>query len=98
MFRSARLSSPMLLALTSALLVGQVARADDPPAQTQTQTAATLQEVVVTAQKRRETVHNVPMGVTAITSADLQSMHLSRTSRPRSLASRSSWRPRASTA
>ena len=42
----------------------------------QPQTAATLQEVVVTAQKRQEKLINVPMGVTAITSRRLQSMHL----------------------
>ncbi|MGA7537703.1 MAG: TonB-dependent receptor plug domain-containing protein, partial [Steroidobacteraceae bacterium] len=73
MFRS-RVSSPLLLALISACMVGQAARADD--AAPQPQTAATLQEVVVTAQKRREKVLDVPMAVTAITSDTLQSMHL----------------------
>ncbi|MGB6486319.1 MAG: TonB-dependent receptor [Steroidobacteraceae bacterium] len=76
MFRSARVVSPLLLALTSTFVVGRAAQADDAATQVQTQTAATLQEVVVTAQKRQETLHNVPMGVTAITSADIQSMHL----------------------
>jgi iron complex outermembrane recepter protein len=76
MFRS-RVSSPLLLALASTYMVGQAARADDPPAQAQQpQTAAMLQEVVVTAQKRQERLINVPMGVTAITSAQMQSMHL----------------------
>jgi iron complex outermembrane recepter protein len=76
MFRSARVASPLLLAVTSTLVVGRVARADDVAAQTQAQTAATLQEVVVTAQKRQEKLINVPMGVTAITSDSIQSMHL----------------------
>ncbi|MGH8289893.1 MAG: TonB-dependent receptor [Steroidobacteraceae bacterium] len=73
MFRS-RVSSPLLLALASTYMVGQAARADD--TSNQPQTAATLQEVVVTAQKRREKVLDVPMAVTAITSDTLQSMHL----------------------
>jgi iron complex outermembrane recepter protein len=72
MLRSARVSSPMLLAMTSAMLVGQVAWADD----ASTQTAAMLQEVVVTAQKRQEKLINVPMAVTAITSDSIHSMHL----------------------
>ena len=37
---------------------------------------AMLQEVVVTAQKRAERVHDVPMGVTAITGGDLQTQRL----------------------
>jgi iron complex outermembrane receptor protein len=74
MFRSARVSSSLLLALTSAFVAGQAARADDAPLQPQT--AASLQEVVVTAQKRREKVLDVPMAVTAITSDTLNSMHL----------------------
>jgi iron complex outermembrane recepter protein len=73
MFRSARVSSSMLLVLTSALAAGQAARADDAANQ---QSAATLQEIVVTAQKRQEKLINVPMGVTAITSDSIQSMHL----------------------
>ena len=72
--RSARVSSCMLLVVTSAFAVGQAARADDAPAQPQT--AAELQEVVVTAQKRQEKLINVPMAVTAITSDSIQSMHL----------------------
>ncbi|HXS21858.1 MAG TPA: TonB-dependent receptor plug domain-containing protein, partial [Steroidobacteraceae bacterium] len=74
MLRSARVSSPMLLVVTSAFVVGQAARADDAPSQPQT--AAELQEVVVTAQKRQEKLINVPMAVTAITGASIQSMHL----------------------
>src|SRR5579863_8690047 len=38
--------------------------------------AGTLQEIVVTAQKREEKLHDVPMGVTAITSEDLQKQQL----------------------
>jgi iron complex outermembrane receptor protein len=38
--------------------------------------AGTLQEVVVTAQKRVEKLHDVPMGVTAITSDELQNQQL----------------------
>lgn len=75
MLRSVRVSSPMLLVLTSTLAVGQAARADDATAQSAAG-AVMLQEVVVTAQKRRENIHDVPMGVTAITTADLRSMHL----------------------
>jgi outer membrane receptor protein involved in Fe transport len=37
---------------------------------------ATLQEVVVTAQKREEKLHDVPMGVTAITGGVLQTQRL----------------------
>lgn len=76
MFRSARVASPLLVALTSAFVVARAAQADDAATQAQTQTAATLQEVVVTAQKRQEKLINVPMGVTAITSDSIQSMHL----------------------
>lgn len=38
--------------------------------------ATTLQEIVVTAQKRSEKLHDVPMGVTAVTSDDLQKQQL----------------------
>ncbi len=73
MFRSARVASSMLVGSTSAFVVAPAARADDAATQ---QTAATLQEIVVTAQKRQEKLINVPMGVTAITSDTIQSMHL----------------------
>jgi iron complex outermembrane recepter protein len=44
---------------------------------TQSQASAgTLQEVVVTAQKREEKLHDVPMGVTAITADELQKQQL----------------------
>jgi outer membrane receptor protein involved in Fe transport len=45
------------------------------PAQNRPEVAM-LQEVVVTAQKRQERVHDVPMGVTAITGDELQSQRL----------------------
>lgn len=75
MSRSACIPSPILIAVASALAVGQAAQADDASNQTQLG-AAMLQEVVVTAQKRQEKLHDVPMGVTAITGSDIQSMHL----------------------
>jgi outer membrane receptor protein involved in Fe transport len=74
MLRSALLSSSTLLVLTSTFAVAQAARADD--AASQPETAATLQEVVVTAQKRQEKLINVPMAVTAITSDSIKSLHL----------------------
>jgi iron complex outermembrane receptor protein len=71
MSRITRLSQPMLLALTSALVAGQVARAADAPAGRQTE-ATRLQEVIVTATKRHQRLLEVPMGVTAITGNQLQ--------------------------
>jgi iron complex outermembrane recepter protein len=74
MVRSASVSSSVLLVLTtSAFAAAPAARADEAANQ---QSAATLQEIVVTAQKRQEKLINVPMGVTAITSDSIQSMHL----------------------
>jgi iron complex outermembrane recepter protein len=59
------------------------ARADDAAGRSQTAAAAqdqtevaTLQEVVVTAQKREEKLHDVPMGVTAITGGAMQAQRL----------------------
>ena len=63
-----------LVALASGICTAQVARADDAAA-TQP-SAGTLQEVVVTAQKREERLHDVPMGVTAITEEQLQRQQL----------------------
>ncbi len=74
MFRSLHVPSPVLLVLASALAAGPVALAADAP---ESQTAATaLQEVVVTAQKRQEKLHDVPMGVTAVTTDELQKQQL----------------------
>ncbi|MBV8343011.1 MAG: TonB-dependent receptor, partial [Gammaproteobacteria bacterium] len=63
-----------LIALASAAAATQVARADD--ASATGSSGPTLQEVVVTAQKREEKLHDVPMGVTAITQDDLQKQQL----------------------
>jgi iron complex outermembrane recepter protein len=73
MFRSPRISLLSLVVLASAA-AAPAARADDASA---TQSGAgALQEVVVTAQKREERLHDVPMGVTAITAEDLQKQQL----------------------
>ncbi len=74
MLRSLRVTSPVLLVVTSAFALSHTARADDQT--TQPQTAAMLQEVVVTAQKRQEKVLDVPMAVTAITADAMQSQKL----------------------
>ena len=70
----------------SASLTNAGQPADAAPAQSKLAGAATspedqteafmLQEVVVTAQKREEKLRDVPMGVTAITSGDLQTQRL----------------------
>jgi outer membrane receptor protein involved in Fe transport len=63
------------LALLAVLVsAGQVAQADE--ASATEASASTLQEVVVTAQKREEKLHDVPMGVTAITPDELQKQQL----------------------
>jgi iron complex outermembrane receptor protein len=64
-------------AVAAALGAAQSARADD-QAQPSAQTVSvqTLQEVVVTAQKREEKLHDVPMGVTALTSDELLKQQL----------------------
>ncbi|MGB6604731.1 MAG: TonB-dependent receptor [Steroidobacteraceae bacterium] len=63
-------------AAVAAIAVASVARADGQSAAANQPTPATLQEVVVTAQKREEKLHDVPMGVTAITSDELQKLQL----------------------
>jgi iron complex outermembrane recepter protein len=74
MFRSPRISPLCVVVLASAAYAVPAARADDASA---TQSGAgALQEVVVTAQKREERLHDVPMGVTAITADDLQKQQL----------------------
>jgi outer membrane receptor protein involved in Fe transport len=72
---------PHTPSLTLAVLVSgisaaatQIARADD--ASVTASSASTLQEVVVTAQKREERLFDVPMGVTAVTSQQLQSQQI----------------------
>jgi iron complex outermembrane receptor protein len=74
MFRSPRISPLSVVVLASAAAAAPAARADDASA---TQSGAGyVQEVVVTAQKREERLHDVPMGVTAITAEDLQNQQL----------------------
>jgi outer membrane receptor protein involved in Fe transport len=69
MFKLSHSSSVSLVLLVS-VAAGPLARADEASA-TQP-SASTLQEVVVTAQKREERLFDVPMAVTAITSEQLQ--------------------------
>jgi len=74
MYGSPKGSLLTLAVLASAAAATPAARADDASA---TQSGAgALQEVVVTAQKREERLHDVPMGVTAITSDELQNQQL----------------------
>jgi outer membrane receptor protein involved in Fe transport len=67
-------SSHGLALLAVIVSAGQVAQADE--ASATDSSAITLQEVVVTAQKREEKLHDVPMGVTAITADQLQKQQL----------------------
>jgi iron complex outermembrane recepter protein len=77
MSSSPRVSSLMLLVLAAAALgAGSRALADEAAATQPQPSASTLQEVVVTAQKRVEKLHDVPMGVTAVTSEELDKMRL----------------------
>ena len=76
MYSSARVSS------VTSFILASVAVATAPGVQAQEATtqsqasAGTLQEVIVTAQKREEKLHDVPMGVTAITAQELQQQQL----------------------
>lgn len=76
MYSSARVSS------VTSFILASVAVAAAPGVQAQESTpqsqasAGTLQEVIVTAQKREEKLHDVPMGVTAITAQELQQQQL----------------------
>jgi outer membrane receptor protein involved in Fe transport len=72
--KSTSAPSPHPLILLLACAAGPVA-APDAPAASPT-AAGTLQEVVVTAQKREEKLHDVPMGVSAITHDDLDKQQL----------------------
>ena len=67
-------SSHGLALLAVIVSAGQVAQADE--ASATDSSASTLQEVVVTAQKREEKLHDVPMGVTAITPDEMQKQQL----------------------
>jgi iron complex outermembrane recepter protein len=75
MSRPLRLPSPTLLAAVAAALAAASAVQADEATSTQPAGSA-LQEIVVTAQKRQEKLHDVPMGVTAITSDDLDKQQL----------------------
>jgi len=74
MHGSRRISALGLLALGVALTAGSGAWAQQ--ALDSGSSAGALQEVVVTAQKREEKLHDVPMGVTAITAEDMQKEQL----------------------
>jgi iron complex outermembrane recepter protein len=77
MHGSPRVSRSLLLGLTTALAVAAtIAQADEAAAPQNQPDASALQEVVVTAQKRQEKLHDVPMGVTAITSSELDKQRL----------------------
>jgi outer membrane receptor protein involved in Fe transport len=74
MHRPRRVSSlvPLVLAPIAAMPAAQAAdqAAGSQPA------AAALQEIVVTAQKRSEKLHDVPMGVTAVTNEEMDKLRL----------------------
>src|SRR5215472_16107985 len=75
MLRSSRLSALIPLALAP-LAAAPAAQADQ-AAETQNQpSAAALQEIVVTAQKRSEKLHDVPMGVTAVSNEQMDKLRL----------------------
>jgi len=75
MYKAQRISpSSVLLVLPFWLAAGTVAQAAD--ASADQAAASSLQEVVVTAQKREEKLHDVPMGITAITSDDLDKQRI----------------------
>jgi outer membrane receptor protein involved in Fe transport len=74
MYKLSHPSALSLVLLASGASAVPAARADEASA-TQP-SASTLQEVVVTAQKREEKLHDVPMGVTAVTSEELEKRQL----------------------
>src|SRR5579864_1193788 len=79
MHGSSSLIRSLLPGLTCALalaVAATVARADQAAAPESQSGASALQEIVVTAQKRVEKLHDVPMGVTAVSSEDLQKQQL----------------------
>lgn len=73
MTRARHLSSlvPLMLAPFAAAPAAQADQAAETPP-----TAGALQEIVVTAQKRAEKLHDVPMGVTAVGTDELQKQSL----------------------
>src|SRR5579862_331578 len=79
MYGSSSLIRSLLPGLTSALalaLAAPAARADQAASPESQSGASALQEIVVTAQKRVEKLHDVPMGITAVSSEDLQKQQL----------------------
>ncbi|HUO18721.1 MAG TPA: TonB-dependent receptor [Steroidobacteraceae bacterium] len=78
MSRPLRLPSPTLLAAVAAALAAvPTARADQQAEpNTPSATATTLQEIVVTAQKREEKLHDVPMGITAVTNDEMSKLRV----------------------
>ena len=69
----------LIAAVAAALAAASAARADEQAQAQQSAPAAsasTLQEVVVTAQKRVEKLHDVPMGVTAVTTDQMDKLRL----------------------
>jgi len=67
-------SSAVISALLLSLCAWPLVRADE--ASATGPSVIMLQEVVVTAQKREEKLHDVPMGVTALTSEELQKQQI----------------------
>src|SRR5579864_4468006 len=79
MHGSSSLIRSLLPGLTGALalaVAATVAHADQATAPESQSGASALQEIVVTAQKRVEKLHDVPMGITAVSSEDLQKQQL----------------------
>jgi len=74
MNRPLSVSSFLAVASASALAGSPGVRADEAPGEDNATNK--LQEVVVTAQKYKEKLHDVPMAVTALTSEELDKQHL----------------------
>jgi len=78
---SRRISTLVLAALTALALHAVPAFADEaeapaaPPASAQPESAE-LQQVIITAEKREETIQSTPISVTALTSADMQNRNI----------------------
>src|SRR5450631_202353 len=66
--------SSLLFAFTGTMVMAAPAFAVDTAADSQSVNA--LQEIIVTAQKRSERLHDVPMGVTALPGAGLQKLQV----------------------
>src|SRR5215472_15215110 len=75
MLRSPRVSSLVPLVFAPIVAV-PAAQADQAAAAESQPTAAALQEIVVTAQKRTERLHDVPMGVTAVSNEQMDKLRM----------------------